>query len=138
MYRGFDPKKQAEREAWLLDRYGPSMQTSLNRVKAAKKNWTQADYDRSQGEWQDILSDYADAFRANAPVDADAAQTVARRHQDWLAHSWAHPVTADGFRGLARLYSEHPDFMAVFETRAPGLTDYVQAAMRAYAVRELD
>lgn len=49
MYRGFDPDKQAKREAWLVDNYGPGIRISIDAVKTAQKDWNQADFDAAQG-----------------------------------------------------------------------------------------
>lgn len=137
IYKGFDPKKQAEYEAWFVERYGAGVQWSIDASKAAKRDWKQADFDRHQAEWRELLDDYASALGVGDPPDSERVFGVARRHQDWVAHGWGRPVSALAFRNLAKLYSEHPDFSAGFETRAKGLTEYMQAAMRAFADREL-
>jgi DNA-binding transcriptional MerR regulator len=135
MYKGFSPEKQAEYEAWFVGRMGEAGRRSIEQSKAAKGDWTQGDYDRSQAEWAGILSGYAELLTGGLPADADAAQRVARRHWDWLAQAWGKPVTPQGFLGLAALYGEHPDFTAAFDARGVGVTEYMQTAMRAFADR---
>ena len=57
---------------------------------------------------------------------------IARLHA-WVARSWKSPPDANGFAGLAQLYSDNPDFRARYEGKAVGLTEYLAEAMRAYA-----
>ena len=44
-------------------------------------------------------------------------------------------LSAHGLWGLADLYLELPDFRANFDKHAEGFTDWLVAAMKAYAVR---
>ena len=69
--------------------------------------------------------------------DSLPAQALTRRHRDWIARSWPHPVTRTAYENLANLYGEHPDFRARYEAQAPGMTAYLQGAMRAFAARDL-
>ena len=137
MYRGFDPAKQVKQEAWLVDRYGPGIQASIDAVKTAQQDWTQADFDRSQAEIAAIEAGFHDALSGGLPADSDSVQALTRRHRDWLARTWPQPVTRVAYEQLATLYGEHPDFRARYEAQAPGMTEYLQAAMRAFAAREL-
>jgi len=137
MYRGFDPKKQAEWEAWAYHCYGPQMRDSFNAVKEAQKSWSQADFDRSQSEFAQIEADYAAALTGGLPIDSEAVQAIARRHHAWIGRAWARPVTKAAFNGLGGLYGDHPDFRSRFEARAAGLVEYMQTAMEAFAEREL-
>ena len=137
MYRGFDPKKQAEQEAWIVERYGPEIQRSIDARKAAQKDWKQADFDRHQAEFAAIETGYAEALTSGLPADGETVRALARRHCAWVQESWSFPVTRPAFNGLADLYGELPDFQSRFDIRAPGLTEYMQAAMRSFAEAEL-
>ena len=48
MFRGFDPVKQSQHEAWLVERYGDQMQAQIDEANAQFKGWSQADFDRVQ------------------------------------------------------------------------------------------
>jgi len=137
MYRGFDPEKQAKQEAWLVDRYGPEIHASIDAVRTAQKDWKQADFDRSQAEVAAIEAEFMRALTSGLPADSEAVQTLTARHRDWIAKSWPQPVTRVAYENLAALYGEHPDFRARYEAQAPGMTEYLQAAMRAFAEVEL-
>ena len=138
MYKGFDPKKQAKYEAWVVDRYGPGVQWSIDAVKEAQKDWKQADFDRSQAEVAEIEAGMAKALVDGAPVDSEHVQALTRRLHAWVARSWVAPPNRLAFANLAELYDQHPDFRARYEARAEGLTDYLGAAMKLFAERELE
>jgi DNA-binding transcriptional MerR regulator len=137
MYRGFDPEKQAKYEAWVIDRYGPEVQESIDAVKEAQKGWTQADFDREQAEILAIHTALVEAMRSGLPADSTAVHALMHRHHAWIARSWTKPVTRLAYDNLATFYGEHPDFRAGYEGLAPGLTEYLQVAMRAFAEKEL-
>jgi hypothetical protein len=42
------------------------------------------------------------------------------------------------YRGLGRLYVEHPEFRAFYEKYQSGLADFVSVAMQHYADQVLD
>jgi DNA-binding transcriptional MerR regulator len=137
MYRGFDPKKQAEQEAWLVDRYGPGIRNSIDAVKDVQKGWKQADFDTAQAEIAAIEAEFVRALTSGLPADCEAVQALAGRHRDWIAKSWPHPVTRVAYENLAMLYGEHPDFRARYEAQAVGMTEYLQSAMQVFAARAL-
>ena len=136
MYQGFDPAKQAKYEAWIVDRY-PGMQRVMEASKAVTKTWKQADFDRAQADMETVESGMASALTSGLPVDSEHVQSLVRRLSALVSRYWTEPVTGPGFVGLANLYGEHPDFRARYEARAAGLTEYLQAAMRVFAEREL-
>lgn len=137
MYRGFDPETQAKYEAWVVERYGAAAQTGIDAVKDMQKDWKQSDFDAAQAEVAEIEAAFAQSLAAGLPADVEAVQALARRHCAWLARQWPHPVSRAAYEGLAHLYGEHPDFRARYEAQAAGLTEYLQAAMWAYAARAL-
>jgi DNA-binding transcriptional MerR regulator len=137
MYKGFDPEKQARQEAWLVERFGPGVQRQIDAAKEAQKDWTQAEFDASQAELAEIEAGFARSLAAGLPADSAAVQALARRHRDWVARSWRQPMSRQAYENLAGLYGDHPDFRARYEAQATGMTEYLQAAMRTFAQREL-
>ena len=138
MYRGFDPEKQAKQEAWIVNRYGPGAQTAIDTQQQATHDWKQADYDRSQAEIAAILTALAKDMADAMPADSGHVREDVRRLHAWVTRSWVKPPNREAFLGLANLYGEHPEFRALYEARAVGLTDYIMAAMRAFAEVELN
>lgn len=137
MYKGFDPKKQAEHEAWLVKRYGETARAEIEASKAKTKGWKQADFDAAQAEIEAIEADVAEALAAGLPADSAAVGAIIARLHAWVAKSWKTPPDANAFAGLAQLYSDNPDFRTRYEARAAGLTEYLAEAMRAYASQRL-
>lgn len=137
MYRGFDPKKQSEQEAWLVERYGPGIRKSIDAVKAVQKGWKQADFDAAQAEIADIEAGFLKALGSGLPADGVVVQALTARHRDWIARQWPQPVSRTAYVNLAILYGEHPDFHARYEAQAVGMTEYLQTAMRVFAERSL-
>lgn len=137
MYRGFDPEKQARQEAWLVDRYGPGVRTSIDAVKDIQKAWKQADFDASQAEIAGIEAEFVKALTSGLPADSAAVQALTARHRAWIAKQWPMPVSRAAYENLATLYGDHPDFRARYEAQAAGMTEYLQTAMRSFAEKEL-
>jgi DNA-binding transcriptional MerR regulator len=137
MFKGFDPAKQAEHEAWLVEKYGPGMQTRIDEAKIATKDWKQADFDKAQAEVEVIEAEMAAAMAKGLPADSEAARAIMRRLHAWVGRSWNRVPTREAFTGLGQLYQDAPDFRARYEGRAAGLTDYMAEAMRAFSEAEL-
>jgi DNA-binding transcriptional MerR regulator len=137
MYKGFDPKAQAEHEAWLVDRYGETARDEIEASKAKTNGWKQSDFDAAQAEVEAIEAEMAGALAAGLPADSAAVGAIIARLHAWVARSWKTPPDAKAFAGLAQLYSDNPDFRARYEGRAGGLTEYLAQAMRAYAKARL-
>lgn len=132
LYMGFAPEKQAEYEAWVADRYeGAGAMIDGSRVKMS--GWGKADYASLKVEVESIEAAMAQALRDGLPVDSAAVTALMARHHAMVARTWPKPPTREAFIGLGRMYAEHPDFTARYEALAPGLTEYMGAAMEAYA-----
>jgi DNA-binding transcriptional MerR regulator len=137
IFKGFDANLQAEHEAWLVERYGDQMQTRIDEAKAQFKGWTQAEFDRSQAEFAGFEIELAEAMSQGLPADSEAVKAITRRIHAWIGRSWNREVTAVAFNGLAAIYEANPGFRERYEARAVGLTDYLAAAVRAFADTEL-
>ena len=135
LFEGFDPKKQAEHEAWLVEHYGDEAAQRIADAKAGMKTWGKKDWSHFQEEAKAIEHDLAKALKQGLPVDSDPVTAIMRRHWAWVGRSWNREPTPDGFRGLGRLYQENPEFTARYEAIAPGLTEYFAEAMRVFAER---
>lgn len=133
LYRGFDPGKQAEHEAWLEARYGQGVKAEIEASKQKMKDWTASDFDAAQAEVDQIEADMAAALAGGLPADSEAARAIAGRLHAWVARAWKRPPNREAFIGLAGLYADHPEFRARYEGRAVGLTEYLGLAMIAYA-----
>jgi DNA-binding transcriptional MerR regulator len=137
MYRGFDPKKQAAREAELVERFGEKVRPTIEHARKVVANTTQADFDARQAEFTQIEDAMAKALKDGAPPDSGEVQAQVQRLHTWVGGWWGEAPTRARFIGLAGFYVEHPEFRARYEAKAAGLSEYLQAAMRAFAEREL-
>lgn len=135
LFDGFDPKKQAEHEAWLVERYGDEAAQRIADAKAGMKTWGKRDWSHFQEEAKAIEHDLAKALKQGLPVDSEPVTTIMRRHWAWVGRSWNREPTPDAFTGLGHLYQENPEFTARYEAIAPGLTEYFAEAMRVFAER---
>jgi len=133
LFEGFDPEKQAAYEAELVERYGDPMAERIAQSKAGMKAWSKTDWNGFQQEAAAIEHDMARALSQGLPVDSDPVTAIMRRHWAWIAKSWNREPTPDAFAGLAHLYQDNPEFTARYEAIAPGLTEYLAEAMRAFA-----
>lgn len=133
LYQGFAPEKQAEYEAWLIDRYGDKARAEIDHGKAMMKGWTADDGAGFKAEIEAIEAGLAQAMADGLPPDSASVSGLVRRHHAWVARSWKAPPTREAYLGLAAMYGDHPDFRARYEDRATGLLEYLQAAMTAFA-----
>lgn len=133
LFEGFDPEKQAGYEAELVERYGEPMAERIAQSKAGMKAWDKTDWASFQQEAAAIEHDMAKALAQGLPVDSGPVTAIMRRHWAWIAKSWNREPTPDAFAGLAHLYQDNPEFTARYEGIAPGLTEYLAEAMRAFA-----
>lgn len=137
MYRGFDPKKQAEREAELVGRFGEKVRPAIEHARNVVANTTQADFDARQAEFAEIETALAKALTDGAPPDSGDVQAQVRRLHAWVGVWWGQAPTRERFIGLGGFYVEHPEFRARYEAKAAGLSEYLAAAMKTFAEREL-
>lgn len=135
LFEAFDTEKQARHEAELVDRYGDGMAEKIAHAKAGMKNWNKADWASFQREGAAIEHDMARSLSQGLPADSDAVAAIMRRHWAWITKSWNREPTPEAFAGLGRLYLDNPEFTARYEAVAPGLTEYLAEAMRAFAER---
>ncbi len=139
IYRGFTPEKQAEHEAWLVAHLGGEVQAQIDEAKTRirMKGWSQSDFDRYLAEVEPIELALAQALTEGRAANSPDVGELIRRLHSWIGRGWNDPPSREGFIRLARLYQEHPNFRARYESRAAGLTDYLAKAISAFSEREL-
>lgn len=131
-YKGLDPKKWAAQDQWTIERYGSAGQASIQRRNELMSGWTEADGKHHIGGFQAVRADLASAFSQNLPADSDVVRGITRRMYDLLNEVAPAPLTKTGFLNVIKVYEEHPHLRSSLEAQAPGLTDYVVGAMRAF------
>lgn len=135
IYKGFAPEKQAEYEQWLVDRYGGDMrqriETGKARVATMGKDWMTA----QRTEAEAVFAALAEPFKAGTASEDPANDPLLERHRACIAAMWARPCTPQAYAGVADLYLDHPDLRTGLDKRGTGFTDWLAAAMKAYAAR---
>jgi DNA-binding transcriptional MerR regulator len=135
LYKGFSPEKQAEYEDWLVDRFGGDMRGRLaeNNAKVAALGPEGLAARMAEGEAAGVA--LANAFKAGAAAEDPANARLLARHHGWIAAMWERACSPQAYAGLADTYLAHPDFRANFDKCGKGFTDWLVAAMKAYAAR---
>jgi MerR family transcriptional regulator, thiopeptide resistance regulator len=133
LYSGFSEARQAGYEAQLVERFGEpireEIETSRRHIGKLGPEFIAA---RIQ-VLAELEAGLAEHCRRSTPAGNPELDTLLARHRDWVASMWGKPCSSVSYAGLADLYESHPDFRARYEALAPGLADYLPAAMRAYA-----
>ncbi len=129
LYEGFDDEtiERYEREAKDAWGGGKAYEQSRKRLRnMGKDEWAHI---KARGE--DIASAFADAFKAGVAADSAAALGLCAR---WVEHLRAfYEPSPEMVAGLGAMYADHAEFRAYYESKAPGLADWLKPAMAAYA-----
>lgn len=138
LYEGFSPEKQAEYEAWIIDKYGEETAPHIAHGKAAMGAMSDDEQAGFMAEIADLEADLGRAMGQGWQADDGRLDPILRRHHAWIGRTWPQPPTAAAYAGLGDLYTSHPDFIARYDAIRPGLADWMSAAMKAYAGRALN
>jgi len=136
LYKGFSAEKQAEYEAWLIERYGEPMKASIERSRKAIGKMTEAERNGVMAGLHDIEQALAEGLRRGIDPKSEAVDKLVARHRAWVTQAWDKPCTAEAYSGLADLYLSHPDFVKRYETIETGFADYLTTAMKAHAAKD--
>jgi DNA-binding transcriptional MerR regulator len=131
LYEGLT-KEEAERyQREAAERYDPAVVAESNQRirKMSKAQWQAL---KAQGEV--VTKAIADAMD-KAPQDS-SVQALVARHFKWIGNFYT--VTPQIYRGLSQLYVQNDEFRAFYERVAPGLADFLSAAMLHYTDTVLD
>jgi MerR family transcriptional regulator, thiopeptide resistance regulator len=135
LFDGFDPERQKQYEADLVDRYGPQAQEQIDESWRRVGRMSKEQAAAVQAELAERDAEYAALLDAGVAADDPRTQAVTARHYAWVDRFWT--PSAEAFAGLGDLYVDHPDFRARYEAIRPGLAEFVRDAMAVYAVESL-
>lgn len=133
LYRGFSPEKQAEYEAWLIERHGEPMREDIARSRRRFDASSPDEQAAAMAELQQLEEALAEACRRDIDPASAAVAGLISRHRAWVGMMWDKPCPPEAYSGLADLYQSHPDFVARYERLAPGFTAYLVRAMKLHA-----
>ena len=114
-------ERWGETEAWTQ---------SARRTSA----YTKADWVAIKAEANDVQQRFAAAMRAGSAADSAEAMAVAEDHRQHIGR-WFYDCPPAMHAGLGRMYVEDERFTAHYEDVAPGLAQFVSAAVQANAAR---
>jgi hypothetical protein len=77
----------------------------------------------------------AKAFKAGVAPEDPANDPLLARHHAWVGGMWNRSCPPEAYAELANLYLDNPDFRVNFDKNGEGFTDWLVAAMKAYAAR---
>jgi len=135
LYQWPSPQKQAEYEAWRVERYGPDMRARIAQSRTAADAVDGKAAAAAMAELQSVEDDLAARFASGIAPGDTALADVLDRHRTWFGRRWNRECPPRAYAGLADLYLDHPDFVARFEAIAPGFAPWLSAAMKAHAAR---
>ncbi|MET0439245.1 MAG: MerR family transcriptional regulator [Devosia sp.] len=129
------PEKQAEYEAWLVERFGGDMEARIARSRKAMGDMSEGERAEMMAELQRVEEALAEGFRRGLPPQATALDPAIEAHRRWVGDAWGRECAPHAYAGLADVY-EHPDFRKRYETIEPGFSAFLTTAMRAWARRQ--
>jgi hypothetical protein len=123
-------EKQAEYEAWLVERHGPKMQESIQKSRRRLDQLPKVEREAQMAELKDIEEALAEACRRGIDPESGALDTLLRRHRAWVAMMWDRPCPPEAYAGLADMYLAHPDFRAKDLRRSAGRPPHPRGCRR--------
>ncbi|WP_199580085.1 MerR family transcriptional regulator [Blastococcus sp. TBT05-19] len=114
-------EKWGETEAWAQ---------SQQRTRAMTKD----DWLRVKAEGDDVEARFAGALRSGVAADSEQAMDLAEEHRQQISRNF-YDCGYEMHAGLGRMYLEDERFTAYYERIAPGLAQFVSAAIQANAAR---
>lgn len=133
IYKGFEPEKQAEYEAYIRDQYGELARSHIERGRLRMAEMSADQAQKHMAELAAVESDLVKAMDAGVAADDPLLHPVLERHHAWVAVAWGSSPSAEAYAGLGRLYSAHPDFVARYEAMHVGFARWLQESMAAFA-----
>lgn len=126
LYEGFTPEQVERYQREVNEKYDPKLVAESNR---RVRNMSKEQWNAVKNEGQRVtllLASLAD----KKPNDAQVQQVIAQHH----AHiEQFFPCSAEIYRGLAQMYTDHPEFRAFYDKVRPGLADFMRPAMEYYS-----
>lgn len=136
LYQGFSAEKQADYEAWLVERYGEPMRVDIDHSRKAMAKMNEAEQAAMMETLKDIETGLVEGMKRGVDPTAEPVDRLIARHRAWVAASWDKPCPPEAYAGLADLFLSHPDFVARYDTLAPGFAVWLTDAMKAHAIRQ--
>jgi MerR family transcriptional regulator, thiopeptide resistance regulator len=134
LFVGFSPEQQAKHEQYLINRFGDCMTEGIAESKKKVKNWTKAKWEESGAAFSEICKDLVALMGRQRSADSREVQAVIRRHHQWLQQFWT--PTRASYAGHGQFIVDS-DLRKAYEAYHPHLPEFMAAAVKVFAEREL-
>lgn len=134
LFQGFDAKKQAEHEKYLIDRFGEPMKKSIAASYRKVKDWTKADWEAKGWEFAVICQDLTKLMEQGLEAGAPDVQKAIRRHYMWLRNFWK--PNRESYTGHSQLILTS-DLRKAYDAYHPRLADFLAEGIKLFAQRDL-
>jgi len=125
LYEGFSQETIDRYKREARQQYGHQVEDTEQRLKKLSRE----EWERIQSEGNAVTLRIA-ALMDHAPEAQEVQEAIAAHHA-WIEHFYE--ASADLYRGLGRMYVEHPEFRAFYERVHEGLAEFMCAAMSHFA-----
>ena len=133
LYEWNSEPKQANYIDWLKEKYGTEYSAAIEHSNMAFSQLDDSQRQKIMDQIKDIESDLVSAFNANIKPGDESLNPILDAHRNWVEYMWAQPCPKPAYSILADTYLSHPDFVTRYEVLAEGFSEYLTAAMKAYA-----
>lgn len=128
IFDGFDEFDHAKYAEEAEQRWGDT--DAWRESQRRTKQYTKEDWARIREEGDGIMARFAALMAAGDAPSSDVARAAAEDHRMHISR-WFYPCDRSMHAALAEMYVADARFGEYFESRAPGLTEFVAAAIRA-------
>lgn len=133
LYNGFDDNTKQKYDAFLVKFRGTVSEEIIKANEA--KSITEADKVRINTENVVIFNAMTKLLESGCDIEADNVQQLIKRHVEIL--QLCHDVNKEFYLSYAELYSDFSEFRDYFANYNERLADFLSAAMRYYANKNL-
>ncbi|WP_346621114.1 MerR family transcriptional regulator [Blastococcus montanus] len=126
---------------WLPEEYAAEAEEKWGETDAWAQSqqrtraMTKEDWLRVKVEGDDVERRFAEALAAGVAPGSEQAMDLAEEHRRQISRNF-YECSPEMHAGLGRMYVEDERFTAYYERIAPGLAQYVSAAVQANAARQ--
>ncbi|MBP9777981.1 MAG: MerR family transcriptional regulator [Rickettsiaceae bacterium] len=134
IFEGFDPKKQKEYEEYLI-KTGKASQEDIDKSWGNVKDWNKDNWNKFKSAENDLNKELTQFLQSNLSPGDPKVQALIAQHYQWVKSFWT--PDKKSYVGLAELYCESAEFKKYYAAYDPRLAEYLAAAMREFAERNL-
>ncbi len=118
---------------WLKEKYSSKYDAAIEHANKAFTKLDDSQRQKIMDQIKEIEADIVNAYNAKIIPGDEALDPILDAHRNWIAYMWAQPCPKPAYSILADTYLSHADFVARYEALAKGFSEYLPAAMKAYA-----